>query len=125
MAQLCKARNRAVMNEEKRLAQKLTMYENYICQYQAILLQCEQEYDLMINVRIYQEIVIPFFAIKHGQFAAVALTKSGANKMLRKVWESFIKKRDNCFKRTPKICQQLEKVRHSTRKCSAICMSTN
>ena len=33
----------------------------------ALLLQCERDYDLMINV-----------------------TKSGANKLLRKVWESFI-----------------------------------
>ena len=38
----------------------------------------------MINVQLYQEIVLPFFTIKHGQFAAVALTRSGANKMLRK-----------------------------------------
>ena len=48
----------------------------------------------MINVRIYQEIVIPFFASKHGQFTAVALTRSGTNKLLRKVWESFVMKRD-------------------------------
>ena len=63
------------------------MYDDYICQYKAILFQCKREYDLMINVRIYQEIVIPFFAIKHGQFAAVALTRSGTNKKLKKVWE--------------------------------------
>ena len=48
----------------------------------------------MINVRLYQEIVLPFFTNKHGQFAAVALTRSGANKMFRKVWESFIIRRD-------------------------------
>ena len=48
----------------------------------------------MINVRLYQEIVLPFFTNKHGQFAAVALTRSGANKMCRKVWESFIIRRD-------------------------------
>ena len=93
MTQLFKARNRVVSNEEQRLA-SLTMYENYICQYKALLLQCERDYDLMINVTIYQQIVVPFFAIKHGQFAAVALTRSGANKLLRKVWESFITKRD-------------------------------
>ena len=44
----------------------------------------------MINVRLYQEIVIPFFNIKHGQYAAIALTRSGANKLLRKVWKAFI-----------------------------------
>ena len=93
MTQLFKARNKAVTMEEKRLA-SLTMYENYICQYKALLLQCERDYDLMINVRLYQEIIVPLFAIKHGQFAAVALTRSGANKLLRKVWESFITKRD-------------------------------
>ena len=60
------------------------MYKNYICQYKAILLQCEEDYYLMINVRLYQEIVLPYFEIKHGQFAAVALTRSGASKMLRK-----------------------------------------
>ena len=71
-------------------AKALIMYENYIYQYKAILLQCERDYALMINVRLYQEIVLPYFQIKHGQFAAVALTRSGANKMLRKVWEPFI-----------------------------------
>ena len=70
------------------------MYENYFCQYKAILLQCEREYSLMINVRLYQEIVLPYFTVKHGQFAAVALVRSGANKMLRKIWEAYIIKRD-------------------------------
>ena len=70
------------------------MYENYIGQCKAILLQCEKEYGQMINVRFYQEIVIPFFNVKHGQDAAVALTRSGANKLLRKVWEAFITRRD-------------------------------
>jgi hypothetical protein len=91
--QKAKARNKAVTNEGKWLA-SLTMYENYICQYKALLLQCERDYDLMINVKLYQEIIVPLFAIKYGQFAAVALTRSGANKLLRKVWESFITKRD-------------------------------
>ena len=49
---------------------------------------------LMINVRFYQEIVIPFFDFKHGQYAAVALTRSGANLLLKKVWEAFITQRD-------------------------------
>ena len=79
--------------EERRLA-SLNMYENYLCQYKAILLQCEREYELMINIRLYQEIVIPFFTVKHGQIAAVALVRSGANKMLRKAWEAFIMRRD-------------------------------
>ena len=70
------------------------MYENYIFQHKALLLQCEREHDLMINVRLYHEIVLPFFRIKHGQFDAVALTRSGANKMLKKVWEAFIIRRD-------------------------------
>ena len=48
----------------------------------------------MINVRLYKEIIVPIFTIKHGQYAAVALTRSGANKLLRKVWESFVSKRD-------------------------------
>ena len=47
-----------------------------------------------MNVRLYQEIVLPYFTVKHGQFAAVALVRSGANKMLRKVWEAFINRRD-------------------------------
>ena len=49
MSQLYKARNLEVTMNEKRQA-ALTMYENYICQYKALLLQCEREYDLMINV---------------------------------------------------------------------------
>ena len=56
----------------------------------------------MINVTIYQQISVPFFAIKHGQFAAVARTRSGANKLLRKVWESFITKRDRIVLREHK-----------------------
>ena len=70
------------------------MYENYICQYKALLLQCELDFDVMTNVNLYQEIVFPFFAVKHGQFAVVALIRSGANKMLRKVCEAFILRRD-------------------------------
>ena len=48
----------------------------------------------MINVRLYQEVVLPYFSIKHGQFAAIALTRSGASKMLRKVWKAFILRRE-------------------------------
>ena len=71
------------------------MYENYICQNKAILLLCERDRDLMIDVRLYQEIVLPYFQIKHGQFAAVALTRSSANKMLRKIGKySFFKEID-------------------------------
>ena len=43
MAKVFKARNQAVSIEERRRA-ALIMYENYICQHQAILLQCEKEY---------------------------------------------------------------------------------
>ena len=68
----------------------LIMYENYICQYKAHLLQCEQEFDLMIDVRLNQEIIDPLFTIKHGRFAAVALSRSGATKLLKKLWEAFI-----------------------------------
>ena len=75
MGKVFKARNRAITLEERRRGSKV-MYENYICQYKAILLQCEREYDLMINVRLYQEIVIPFSNVKNGQYAAVALTRS-------------------------------------------------
>ena len=76
------------------------MYENYICQYKA-LLQCERDFDVMINVTLNHDIVLPFFKIKHGQYAAVALTRSGANKLLKKVWEAFIIKRDTNLERTP------------------------
>ena len=89
MHQLFKKTNLEITAEERRLT-ALHMYENYLCQYKAILLQCEREYDLMINVRLYQEIDLPYFTVKHGQFVAVALIKSGANKMLSKVWEAFI-----------------------------------
>ena len=53
----------------------------------------------MLNVRLYQEIVLPFFNFKHGQFAAIALTSSRANKILRKVWEAFITRRDRIIAR--------------------------
>ena len=98
MHKLYKARNLDITMNEKRQA-ALIMYENYICQYKALLLQCEQDYDLMINVRLYHEIILPFFKVKHGQFAAVALTRSGANKLLKKVWESFIIRRDRIIMR--------------------------
>ena len=65
------------------------MHKNYICQYKALLLQCERDFDQMINVRLYQEMVLLFL-----RFAAVALTRGGANKMLRKVWEAFFIQRD-------------------------------
>ena len=49
MSQLFKARNACITKEEKRL-DALTMYENFICQYKAILLQCERDFDIKINV---------------------------------------------------------------------------
>ena len=64
----------------------------------------------MINGRLYQEIVLPFFNVKHGQFVAVALTRSGANKLLRKVWESFVSKRDNTFEGTSESYQRSKEV---------------
>ena len=69
-----------ILSERKRVA--LIMYENYICQYKALLLLWEQEFETMINVRLYQEIIVPLFSIKHGQFAAVALSRGGATKLL-------------------------------------------
>ena len=97
MAKVFEARNRAISMEERRRATK-TMYENYICQYKAILLQCEKEYD-------------PFFNAKYGQYATVALTRSGANKLLRKVWEAFITRRDRIVPREhAKTIQNQKKV---------------
>ena len=43
------------------------MCENYICQDKARLLQCEGDYAHMINVRLYQEIVLLFFQIKQDR----------------------------------------------------------
>ena len=81
MFQLFKQRHMDLTNEDRKRA-ALIMDENYICQYKAILLQCERDFDIMINVRLYQEIILPYFQITHGQFAAVALTRSEANKLL-------------------------------------------
>ena len=83
MMKVFKARNKALTMEERSRA-SLAMYNNQIVQYKALLLQCEKDYDLMINTRLYQEIVVPYFNLKHGQFAAVALTRSGANKVLKR-----------------------------------------
>ena len=64
----------------------------------------------MINVRLYQEIVVPYCNLKHGQFAAVALTRSGANKVLKKVWEAFIIQKDRIISREhAKIVQNQRK----------------
>ena len=40
------------LSERKRVA--LIMYENYICQYKALLLQCEQEFKLVMNSRLFK-----------------------------------------------------------------------
>ena len=90
--QFSKPRNTTIINDERNRA-ALIIYENYICQYKAIYFNV-RDYDLMINVRLYQEIVVPYFQIQHGQFAAVVLTRSRANKMLRKMWDAFILRRD-------------------------------
>ena len=69
---LFKARNMAITKEERNRA-AMIMYKNYICQYKALLLQCDRNFDILINVRLYQEIVLPYFQIKHGQFTVIAL----------------------------------------------------
>ena len=85
------------MDEQSRAA--IAIYNNEIVAYKALLCQCERDFDLMINVRLYQEIVIPNFTLRHGQFAAVAVVRSGANKLLKKVWETFITRRDKIIAR--------------------------
>ena len=64
----------------------------------------------MINVRLYQEIVVPYCNLKHGQSAAVALTRSGANKVLKKVWEAFITRK---IESSRENMQKLFKIRES------------
>ena len=51
IAKVFRAKNQAYTMEERSRA-SLAMYNNYIVQYKALLLQCEKEYDLMINVRL-------------------------------------------------------------------------
>ena len=73
MEGLFKNRNKTVTIAERQRA-VLIMYENYIYQYKALLLLCEQEFEIMINVKPSHEIILPFFKIKLGQFVAVALS---------------------------------------------------
>ena len=89
MNQLFKKRNKDIIKEERHLA-SLNMYENYICQYKAIICNYLRK--------------LQFFTIKHGQFAAVELTRSGTNKMLRKAWEAFITQRDKNY--PERVCQK-------------------
>ena len=98
MSKVFRARNKTISLEERKKGARI-IYDNYICQYKALLLQCEKDFDLMINVRLYKEIVIPHFNVRHGQYAAVALTRCGANLMLRKVWDAFINKRERIISR--------------------------
>ena len=74
ISQLFKTRNKALTMEEKSRA-AISMYNNEIVLYKALLLQCEKDFDLMINVRLYQEIVIPNFTLRHGQFSEVAVIR--------------------------------------------------
>ena len=53
VAQLFKSRNKALTMEEKSRA-AIAMYNNEIALYKALLLQCEKDFDLMINVKLYQ-----------------------------------------------------------------------
>ena len=92
---LFKSRNKEITLIEK-WQPVFTLYENYICQYKAPLLQCEWEFDLMINVSLH-EIILPFFKIKHGQFAAVALIRSGATKLLKKFGKLLFWKETDLF----------------------------
>ena len=43
--------------------------------------------------------MVCFFNLKHGQFAAVTVIRSGANKVLKKVWEGFISQKDRIISR--------------------------
>ena len=65
VAQLFKSRNKALTMEEKSRA-AIAMYNNEIVLYKALLLQCERDFDLMINVKLYQEIVIPNFTLRQA-----------------------------------------------------------
>ena len=98
ISKLFKAKNKELNMDEKSRA-SIAIYNYEIAVYKALLMQCEKDFDLMINVQLYQELVIPHFTLKHGQYAAVAVIRSGVNKLLKKVWEAFINKRDKLILR--------------------------
>ena len=98
ISKLFKAKNKELNMDEKSRA-SIAIYNYEIAVYKALLMQCEKDFDLMINVQLYQELVIPHFTLKHGQYAAVAVIRSGVNKLLKKVWEAYINKRDKLILR--------------------------
>ena len=67
---------------EERSRASLAMYNNYIVQYKALLLQCEKEYDLMINVRLSFDV-----QLKVGLFEVECQTFSGFEQFeLTRIW---------------------------------------
>ena len=95
------------MEEKSRAA--VAMYNIQIVLYKALLMQCEKDFDLTINVRLYQEIVIPNFNLRHGRFAVVAVVRSGANKLLKKCGKLSSHKETNLSQgNMQKLCKAKE-----------------
>ena len=59
----------------QRIANK-TRFENFVACYNALKCQCEQEYDLFVNVSLWKDILEPLCDRTHSQYGIVAIIRA-------------------------------------------------
>jgi len=68
-------------------------FENYIVCYNALKCQCEQEYDLFINVFLWKDILEPLCERTHSQYGIVAIIRASMVFVNKEVWKAYLERR--------------------------------
>jgi hypothetical protein len=76
----------------QRIANK-ARFENYVVCYNALKCQCEQEYDLFINVLLWKDILEPLCERTHSQYGIVAIIRASMMFRNKEVWKACLERR--------------------------------
>jgi len=85
----------------QRIANK-AKFENYVACYNALQCQCEQEYDLFMNVLLWKDILEPLCERTHSQYGIVAINRASMVFVNKEVWNVFLDKRAAVIKKDDK-----------------------
>ena len=85
----------------QRIANK-AKFENYVACYNALRCQCEQEYDLFMNVILWKDILEPLCERTHSQYGIVTINRASMVFVNKEVWKAFLEKRAAVIKKDDK-----------------------
>ena len=68
-------------------------FENFVACYNALKCQCEQEYDLFVNVILWKDILEPLCDTTHSQYGIVAIIRASTVFVNKEVWKASLERR--------------------------------